>query len=114
MSLFFYEHVIFVWLWDTVFGDSDGKLQSLIPQINIVPEPRDPKVVASSLIHVLEANLEAGSCKFGDDFTNKKPKPNQKTKKNPKQTKKKSKPPQVSPPPKILKHTKKPTNSNPT
>lgn len=84
----FYKNVSVVWLWDIVFGGGDGKLQSLIPQINIVPDLRAPKVVATSCLHVLKASLEARGSKFGDYLTNKKPQSEQKNQKptNQKQT----------------------------
>lgn len=69
--------------FETHFGGGDGKLQPPVPQINIVPEPRAPKVVASSCTHGLEANLEARGSKFGDYLANKKtPKSDKKTRKN--------------------------------
>lgn len=91
IGLLFYEDVFFIWLWDTVFGGGDGKLQSLIPQTNIVPEPRVPKIALAFMCWKLIWKQEAPSFEiiWLKKTPTKKPKPNQTKKKKPNHPQKK-------------------------
>lgn len=57
---FVFIRMYFLFGFETHLSLCLWRLQTLIPQISILPDPMTHWLLASSQVHMLEANLEAG------------------------------------------------------